>query len=83
MCGFQVRTVFYILAREVLMMIPAGGEYPNVKCENRSPCVSVDIGACIVNDNGDVHILQHVDWNSGGRYIFTLKEVDISLSGHN
>ena len=68
--------VFYILAREVLIMIPVGGEYPNVKCKNRSPYVDYynDDNVCFVRYVGDVHSSTNVDLDSHGRYILHQKK---------
>ena len=66
----------------VWTMIPAGEIVVQIKATFRSPWT--DNGyyyACYVNPDGFVNSLIYVgDWNSRGRYIFTPKEMDISLS---
>ena len=54
--------------------VPAGGEYPNVKCKNRSPDVSANDDAYCVYDNGDIFYNRRgVDWGSYGNIIFQVK----------
>ena len=47
--------------------VPAGGEYQNVKCKNRSPGLYDGGGACYVFSNGDVVINSDVYRDSYGR----------------
>ena len=57
MCLMHTVTLFM----EKVMKIPTGGEYPNVKCKNRSPSVYVDdYVACLVGSGG---LVDDVSWS--------------------
>ena len=58
--------VFYILARGVLIGIPAGSEYPNVKCKNRSPFVSISYAYYVGPDGDVIEFINGVNWDSCG-----------------
>ena len=73
-------------AASLCLGIPAGGIIVQIKVKFRSPWINIsnDSNAYYVNSGGDVNYNGVMYWNSCGmwyqRYIFTQKEMDISLS---